>query len=101
FARKQEVLFLYDPWDEFVMEHLREFDGKPLKSAETADVKVDQSATAENQEQLADERAEALAKWLKEKLGEQVGAVRVSNRLVASPVVIVETEKLTASIGGC
>jgi len=97
-AKKQEVLFMYDPWDEFVMEHLREFEGKPLKSAETADVKVDQPATAENQEQLIDERAEALAKWLKEKLGEQVGAVRVSNRLVASPVVIVETEKLTASM---
>src|SRR5260221_4413750 len=76
YAKKQEVLFMYDPWDEFVMEHLREFEGKPLKSAETADVKLEQPATAENQEQLPDERADALAKWLKEKLGEQVGAVR-------------------------
>ena len=89
---------MYDPWDEFVMEHLREFEGKPLKSAETADVKVDQPATAEDQELLTNERAETLAKWLKEKLGEQVGVVRVSNRLVGSPGVIVETEKLTASM---
>ena len=26
--RKWEVLFLYDPWDEFVIEHLHTFDGK-------------------------------------------------------------------------
>ena len=38
--RKWEVLFLYDPWDEFVMEHLREFDGKPLRLAEKADLNL-------------------------------------------------------------
>jgi len=32
--RKFEVLFLYDAWDEFVIEHLHAFDGKPLKLAE-------------------------------------------------------------------
>ncbi len=36
--RKFEVLFLYDAWDEFVMEHLHTFDGKPLKLAEKAEL---------------------------------------------------------------
>jgi molecular chaperone HtpG len=31
--RKYEVLFLSDPRDEFVMEHLREFDGKKVIAA--------------------------------------------------------------------
>ena len=36
-----EGLFLFDPWDEFVMEHLQTFDGKPLKLAEKAEVNLD------------------------------------------------------------
>ena len=38
--RKWEVLFLYDPWDEFVMEHLHEFDGKPLQPSRGTRVRI-------------------------------------------------------------
>ena len=38
--RKFEVLFLHDPWDEFVIEHLNTFDGKPLKLAEKAELNL-------------------------------------------------------------
>ena len=93
--RKWEVLFLYDPWDEFVMEHLREFDGKPLRLAEKADLNLNHKKEGA----LPEEAAQALAKWLKEILGDQVGAVRISQRLVESPAVIVDADKfMTANM---
>jgi molecular chaperone HtpG len=93
--RKWEVLFLSDPWDEFVMEHLREFDGKPLRLAEKADLNLSTKKDAA----LSEDAAKELAKWLKEILGDKVGEVRVSQRLVESPAVIVDSDKfMTASM---
>jgi TNF receptor-associated protein 1 len=94
--RKFEVLFLYDPWDEFVMEHLREFDGKQLKLAEKADLNLNET---KKDGALAEDAARALATWLKDALGEKVGEVRVSQRLVESPAVVVDADKfMTASM---
>ncbi len=93
--RKFEVLFLYDPWDEFVMEHLREFDGKPLKLAEKADLNL----SAKKDGALSEDAAKSLATWLKETLGDKVSDVRVSQRLVDSPAVVVDSDKfMTASM---
>jgi molecular chaperone HtpG len=93
--RKFEVLFLYDAWDEFVMEHLHTFDGKPLKLAEKADLNL--SAKKENA--LSEEAAKSLAQWLKETLGDKVGEVRASQRLVESPAVVVDADKfMTANM---
>jgi molecular chaperone HtpG len=94
-ARKFEVLFLYDPWDEFVMEHLHLFDGKTLRSAEKAELQI--SAPEKKAESLAADQAQALAKWLKETLGDRVGEVRVSKRLVDSPAVILDSDKFMTS----
>jgi len=91
--RKWEVLFLYDPWDEFVMEHLHEFDGKTLRLAEKADLNL----SAKKEGALPEDAAKALAKWLKETLGGQVGEVRVSQRLVDSPAVVVDSDKFMTS----
>jgi molecular chaperone HtpG len=89
-ARKYEVLFFTDSWDEFVMDHLQNFDGKPVIAAERANLAIE---GAEKQEgELTDEQAENLAKWIKEKLNESVNAVRASKRLVDSPAVVVEQE---------
>jgi len=93
--RKFEVLFLYDAWDEFVMEHLHTFDGKPLKLAEKAELNL--SAKKENA--LSEEASKSLTQWLKETLGDKVGEVRTSNRLVESPAVVVDGDKfMTASM---
>lgn len=94
--RKFEVLFLYDPWDEFVVDHLTTFDGKPLRLAEKAELNVSE---ASKDGALSEEAAKSLAQWLKETLGDKVGEVRVSKRLVESPAVLLDPDKfMTASM---
>ena len=93
--KKYEVLFLFAPQDEFVMEHLREFDKKRLVAAEKADLKLDAPSAAT----LAEEEARLLANFVKERLGDRVAEVRVSKRLVGSPAVVVDSDAhLTSSM---
>jgi TNF receptor-associated protein 1 len=91
--RKFEVLFLYDPWDEFVMEHLREFSGKQLKGAEKADVNLAEKKSGA----LSEDATKTLSTWLKETLGERVNEVRTSQRLVDSPAAVVDADKFMTS----
>ena len=91
--RKWEVLFLYDAWDEFVMEHLHTFEGKTLRLAEKAELDL----TAKKDGALSEDAAKDLAKWLKEAVGDKVGEVRVSHRLVESPAVVVDADKYMTS----
>jgi len=85
--RKFEVLFLFDAWDEFVMEHLQNFDGKSLRLAEKAELDLSE---AKKDGALSEEASKSLAQWLKESLGDKVNEVRVSHRLVESPAVVVD-----------
>ncbi len=85
-ARKLEVLFLYDPWDEFVMERLAQFDGRTLVSAEKAEI------TLPDQEKKGDALKD-LCQWMKQQLGGRIEEVRVSQRLVDSPAVVLERDK--------
>jgi TNF receptor-associated protein 1 len=95
-ARKFEVLFLYDPWDEFVMEHLHTFSEKPLRPAEKAELGLtDQDKPQEGA--LSQEQASDLAKWLKESLGDKVGEVRISQRLLDSPAMVQDSDKFMTS----
>jgi len=87
---------MYDPWDEFVMEHLTSFEEKSLQAAEKAELNV---TAPENKEgALSEADAAALTKWMKETLGEKVGEVKVSQRLVDSPAVIIDADQMTASM---
>lgn len=91
--RKFEVLFMYDAWDEFVMEHLHTFDGKSLRLAEKAELNL----SGKKESALSEDAAKSLAQWLKETLGEKIGEVRVSERLVESPAVVVDADKFMTS----
>ncbi len=85
--KKWEMLFLSDARDEFVLESLREFDGKKLVAAEKADVKLDREVKG-----LDAETAGKLAEFIKESVGERVGEVRVSKRLVGSPAIALSSD---------
>lgn len=95
--RKYEALFLHDPWDEFVMEHLQEFDGKKLVSAEKADLKVETPQAREGVTPLTEDESKSLSSWLRDQLGDQVTEVRASNRLIDSPAVVLNADKFTST----
>lgn len=85
--KKWEMLFLTDARDEFVLEQLREFDGKKLVAAEKADVKLDRETKG-----LSEDDAKKLAEFIKETVGERIGEVRVSKRLVGSPAIALSSD---------
>jgi hypothetical protein len=53
--------------------------------------------TSKKEGALSEDAAKALAQWLKETLGDKVGEVRSSRRLVESPAVIVDADKFMTS----
>jgi molecular chaperone HtpG len=90
-ARNLEVLFCYEAVDEYVMNNVREFDGKKLTAADHADVKLADLPQPEGA--LSEADTKALASWLKETLGERVAEVKSSDRLVDSPVLALNADK--------
>lgn len=89
-----EVLFLFEPSDEFVMNHLREFAGKKLLSADTSDLKLDDVTATVQGESLAKDRMESLCKWVKDLLGDRVREVVQSKRLTDSPAAATNADKM-------
>lgn len=81
-----EVLFLNDPMDEFVIENLREYSGKTFKMVESADIKLDKEKE-EDKDYLKD--LDNFIGYLKKLYGDKIADVRISNRLVESPCILV------------
>ncbi len=96
-ARNLEALFLYEPVDEFVMSHLREFDGKKLVSADQADLELEDIADSSEGEPLEEEKAKALTEWIKGHFGDKVSSVEMSKRLVGSPAIALNSDKFMTS----
>ena len=81
-----EVLYMTEAIDEYLMQNIREFDGKPFVSVvrDGADLEEDADAL----KQLQEDNKE-ICERIKEVLGDQVSKVQVSNRIVDSPCVVV------------
>jgi TNF receptor-associated protein 1 len=92
--RGLEVLFLYDAVDEFVMGHLREFDGRKFVAGDSPDLKLDDVPPPPSEKALSEDDTKALCAWLKEVLGDRVTEVVGSDRLVDSPVMALNTDLL-------
>ena len=72
-SRNIEVLFLFEPIDEFVMNHGRSFEEKNFVSADSADIDLDAIKKVEqdeSEETLDKEAEKALCEFLKETLPE-------------------------------
>lgn len=86
-----EVLLLSDRVDEWLVDHLREFDGKQLRNVARGELDIDAVQSDEEKQQretLSKEHA-ALVERMKKALQERVSDVRVTNRLADSPACLV------------
>ena len=84
--RDMEVLFLTDPIDEYVVQQLKEFEGKKLMCVTKDNMKMDD---------VSDETVaefEPLCKRIKEVLGDKIEKVTLSDRVTSSPCVLVTGE---------
>jgi molecular chaperone HtpG len=105
FKRKGvEVLFLYDPIDEFILDTLREYAGHKLLAAEQADMAeltalpdVAEGPKAEELSEAQKTALDGLVEAFKKTLGERVADVRASRRLSDSPVCLVSPEGAMSS----
>ncbi|WP_426417543.1 molecular chaperone HtpG [Aestuariirhabdus sp. LZHN29] len=89
-----EVLVLYDRIDEWLMQHLMEFDGKQLVSVAKGALDLgtlDSEEEKANQEKVAEEYKD-LVERVSEELKEQVDEVRITHRLTDSPACLVVGE---------
>ncbi len=85
--RDIEVLLLSDPVDVFVIPSIFEYDKKPLKSIEKAE--IDTSTVEPEGERLGAEGTVGVISLFKEVLGDRIADVVESKRLVSSPVTLV------------
>jgi molecular chaperone HtpG len=83
-----EVLLLSDPVDVFVIPSIHEYDKKPLKSIEKADIDFSKQKK-ETTEPLAENLLAPVLQLFRETLGEGIEDVIESHRLVSSPVTLV------------
>ncbi|MGS0676147.1 molecular chaperone HtpG [Shewanella sp. 125m-1] len=89
-----EVLLMSERIDEWLINHLTEFDGKKLHSVTRGDLELGELEDAgekEAQEKLETE-SEGLVKRVKDSLGDKVSAVKVTTRLTDTPACVVAGE---------
>jgi molecular chaperone HtpG len=88
-----EVLLLSDPVDEWMVNGLTEYEGKPLKSVAKGDLDLEEIGGEESKEEVKSEQEmKPLLEKFRSVLSDQVKDVRVSRRLTDSPACLVADE---------
>jgi molecular chaperone HtpG len=90
--RGYEVIYMVDPIDEYVIQQLKEFDGKKLKNCTKEGLDLEE--TEDEKKKLEEQKAsfEPLCKLVKEVLGDKVEKVLIGTRIADSPCVLVTGE---------
>jgi molecular chaperone HtpG len=87
--RGYEVLYMCDPVDQWVVDSLRTFDGKPLVSAMRADLKIEEKAEDKRAREVVESALKGLLDRARAVLGDRVKDVRFTDRLTDSPCCLV------------
>ncbi|CAK1595597.1 unnamed protein product [Parnassius mnemosyne] len=90
--RGYEVVYMTEPIDEYVVQQLREFDGKTLVSVTKEGLELPEDEEEKKKREEDKVKFEGLCKVMKNILENKVEKVVVSNRLVESPCCIVTAQ---------
>jgi molecular chaperone HtpG len=91
--RNLEVLYMTEPIDEYMVQQLKEFDGKKLVCITKEGLKLDDESEEEKKKFEETKKSnENLCKVIKEILGDKVEKVEISQRITDSPCVLVTGE---------
>jgi len=90
--RGLEVLYLTDPIDEYMVQQLKDYDGKKLVSCTKEGLELDNTEDEKKKQEELKAKFEPLCKLIKDVLGDKVEKVVVSARIDESPCVLVTSE---------
>lgn len=87
-----EVVYMTEPIDEYVVQHLKEYDGKQVVSVTKEGLELPETEEEQKKREEDKTKFEGLCKVMKSILDNKVEKVVVSNRLVESPCCIVTSQ---------
>jgi len=90
--RGLEVVYMTEPIDEYVVQQLKEFDGKNLVSVTKEGLELPEDDDEKEKREADLKKFEGLCKLMKDILDKKVERVVVSSRLVSSPCCIVTSQ---------
>jgi len=90
--RGLEVVYMTEPIDEYVVQQMKEFDGKNLVSVTKEGLELPEDEEEKKKREEDKTKFEGLCKVMKDILDKKVEKVVVSNRLVNSPCCIVTSQ---------
>jgi len=90
--RGLEVVYMTEPIDEYVVQQLKEFDGKNLVSVTKEGLELPEDEEEKKKREEDVKKFEPLCKVMKDILDKKVEKVVVSSRLVSSPCCIVTSQ---------
>jgi len=90
--RGLEVVYMTEPIDEYVVQQLKEFDGKNLVSVTKEGLELPEDEAEKEKREGDLKKFEGLCKVMKDILDKKVERVVVSSRLVSSPCCIVTSQ---------
>lgn len=96
--KEMEVLFTREAADDYILNQMGQYEGKRIVSIDQADLNISGVAQNADQEALAEEKVQALTKWIQEVLGDRVSEVRESKRLSESPALVLHPDQMTGSM---
>merc|ERR1712000_629715 len=90
--RGLEVVYMTEPIDEYVVQQMKEFDGKNLVSVTKEGLELPEDEEEKKKREEDVKKSESLCKVMKDILDKKVEKVVVSSRLVSSPCCIVTSQ---------